>query len=215
MTKSSNRVRIVLASTSPRRIELLKQVGLKFETHAPRTDETPKKGEKPSALVARLALQKAQSAIHLLNQKHGPTLIIAADTIVVEPEQKSRSPKILGKPTSRAEAMRMLKKLQGATHTVLTGYCILETDPNEREGFSHSHVRVVKSRVSMRALSAGQIRTYVATGEPMDKAGSYAAQGIGMALIEKIEGSYANVVGLPISQVVQDLEEHFELKILG
>jgi septum formation protein len=209
MKKSSHRVRIVLASTSPRRIELLKQVGLKFEIHSPRTDETPKKGEKPSALVARLALQKAQSAIHLLSRGRAPALIIAADTIVVDPGAK-----ILGKPTSRADAAKMLKKLQGVTHTVLTGYCILETNPDDRQGFSHTHVRVVKSRVTMRALTPAQIRAYVATGEPMDKAGSYAAQGIGMALIEKINGSYANVVGLPISQVVQDLEQYFEFKIL-
>ena len=203
------RLPIVLASTSPRRIELMKQVGLQFETHSPRTDETPKKNEKPSALVARLALQKAQSAVHLADKKRGPALIIAADTIVVEPTGK----KILNKPRSRAEAAKMLKCLQGVTHTVLTGYCILETDPDEREGFSHSHVRVVRSRVTMRKLSPAQIRTYIATGEPMDKAGAYAAQGIGMALIEKIDGSYANVVGLPISQVVQDLQEHFDIKV--
>jgi septum formation protein len=203
--------RIVLASTSPRRIELLKQAGVKIEVLAPRADETPKKGEKPSSLVARLALEKAQSAARLLKNGQNPTLIIAADTIVVEPLGK----RILGKPRSRAEAGLMLRKLQGATHTVLTGYCILETDPDEKSGFTHSHVRVVKSHVTMRALSASQIRAYIKTGEPMDKAGSYAAQGIGMTLIEKIEGSYTNVVGLPVCQLIGDLEEHFEVKILG
>jgi septum formation protein len=211
MMKKIKQPRIVLASTSPRRIELLKQVGLRFETHSPKTDETPKKKEKPTTLVARLALSKAQSATHSLKASKGATLIIAADTIVVDPSGKQ----ILGKPRSRNEACSMLRKLQGATHTVFTGYCILETDTNESEGFAHSHVRVVKSRVTMRALSAVQIRTYVASGEPMDKAGSYAAQGLGMALIEKIDGSYANVVGLPISQLVQDLEEHFDVRVIG
>jgi septum formation protein len=209
--KKTKQPRIVLASTSPRRIELMKQIGLRFETHSPKTDETPRKNEKPTALVARLALSKAQSATHFLKAAQGATLIIAADTIVVDPSGKQ----ILGKPRSRAEACSMLRKLQGATHTVFTGYCILETDPNESEGFAHSHVRVVKSRVTMRSLSPAQIRKYVASGEPMDKAGSYAAQGLGMALIEKLDGSYANVVGLPVSQLAQDLEEHFDVRILG
>jgi septum formation protein len=212
--KKSPQPRIVLASTSPRRIELMKQAGLRFETHSPDVDETPAKKEKPAALVARLSLAKAQSAMSLIRGKKGPTLIIAADTIVVEP-QGARAPRILGKPRSQAEARAMLRKLQGTTHTVLTGYCILETDPNEREGFAHSHVRVVKSRVTMRPLSAAQIRAYVETGEPMDKAGSYGAQGIGMSLIDKIDGSFANVIGLPISQVIQDLEEHFDVRSFG
>lgn len=210
--KKTKQPRIVLASTSPRRIELLSQVGLRFETHSPKTDETPKKNEKPSALVARLALSKAQSAVHLVRgprKKASAVLILAADTIVVEPQGL----RILNKPRTRAEACSMLKMLQGVTHTVLTGYCILETDPDEREGFAHSHVRVVKSRVTMRALSPAQIRAYVNSGEPMDKAGAYAAQGLGMALIEKIDGSYANVVGLPVSQVLQDLEEHFNVHV--
>jgi septum formation protein len=203
---------LILASTSPRRIELLKQLGLQFKVISPSADETPKKNEKPAALVARLALEKAQSAARMLKvgQKN-ITLIIAADTIVVEPKGK----KILGKPRSRNEAAKMLRSIQAATHTVLTGYCSLEINPIESDGYAHSHVRVVKSRVTMRALSAPQIRAYVATGEPMDKAGSYAAQGRGMALIEKIDGSYANVVGLPVCQVIRDLEEYFEVRVLG
>jgi septum formation protein len=189
--------KIILASTSPRRIELLKQLGISFEVISPNADETPKKNETPSALVSRLALDKARSI------RSKSAIIIAADTIVVDPSGK----KILGKPRSKPEAEKMLRMLQAATHTVLTGYCLLEG--------SHSRVKVVRSRVKMRALSARQIRAYVATGEPMDKAGSYAAQGRGMALIEKINGSYANVVGLPICQVVQDLGEHFGVQVLG
>lgn len=203
--------KIILASSSPRRIEMLKSIGLQCRVIAPKADETPKRNEKPAALVARLALTKAQSAANRLKRGSGAAIIIAADTIVVEPTGK----RILGKPRTRSEAIRMLRQLQGLTHTVLTGYCILETDPAESQGFAHSHVRVVKSRVTMRSLSPAQIRAYVATGEPMDKAGSYAAQGVGMALIEKIDGSYANVVGLPLSQLATDLEEHFEVPVLG
>jgi len=204
-----DRPRIVLASTSPRRIDLLRQAGLECEVVSPDADETPRKNEKPLDLVTRLALAKARSAARSLSRKKGRgsgALIIAADTIVVEPRAK----RILGKPRSRAEAIRMLASIQGATHLVLTGYCILELGPR---GATHSLVRAVRSRVTMRPLSAAQIRAYVATGEPMDKAGSYAAQGIGMALIDRIEGSYANVVGLPICQLLRDLEDEFEIPV--
>ena len=210
MPRKSNRRRIVLASTSPRRIELLRQIGLDCEVVAPSADETPRKNEKPASLVARLALEKARSAARILERRKGTAsavLIIAADTIVVEP----RGREILGKPSSRAQAMKMLARIQGTTHLVLTGYCILEA----QGASAHSLVRVVRSRVSMISLSASQIRAYVATGEPMDKAGAYAAQGIGMSLIERIDGSYANVVGLPVSQLVRDLEQQFEVRVLG
>lgn len=204
-------MKIILASTSPRRIEMLKNLGIVCKVVSPHADETPRKGEKPAALVARLALAKARSVATKLKHGARTSLIISADTIVVEPSGK----KILNKPRSTREAFQMLQKLQGVTHTVLTGYCILEIDPDEKKGFAHSHIRIVRSRVTMRALSPTQIRAYIKSGEPMDKAGSYAAQGIGMALIEKINGSYANVVGLPVSQLIRDLEEHFEVRVLG
>jgi septum formation protein len=193
-------MRIILASTSPRRIELMKQVGLVCEVIAPNADETPRRGEKPAALVARLAREKAASVASTIE---GNSIIVAADTIVVDPSGR----KILGKPTSVADARKMLSMLAGRKHTVLTGYCISETGEN-----AYQKVRVVKSTVVMRKLSRAQIEAYVATGEPMDKAGSYAAQGLGMALIEKINGSYANVVGLPVSQLWMDLETHFGMK---
>lgn len=193
-------MRIILASTSPRRIELMKQVGLVCEVISPNADETPRRGEKPTALVARLAREKAASVATGIE---GDSIIIAADTIVVDPSGK----RILGKPTSVADAQKMLSMLSGRKHTVLTGYCIWETGEN-----AYVKVRVVKSTVVMRKLSRIQIEAYVATGEPMDKAGSYAAQGLGVALIEKISGSHANVVGLPVSQLWLDLETHFGLK---
>ena len=200
--------KIILASTSPRRIDLMKQVGLDCEVKSPDADETPYHGESPAKLVARLSREKARSvATKTKPSKTGNTLIIAADTIVVDPSGK----KILGKPRNVSEARRMLKMLAGKTHTVLTGYCIYEIDG----GVHHHTVRVVRSRVAMRKLTPKQIASYVATGEPMDKAGSYAAQGMGMGLIEKINGSYANVVGLPVSQLLVDLETHFGLRVLS
>jgi septum formation protein len=193
-------MRIILASTSPRRIELMKQVGLACEVISPDADETPHRGEKPHALVARLAREKAKS---VASRVEGDSIIIAADTIVVDPTGR----KILGKPISVLDAQKMLASLSGRKHTVLTGYCIWETGSS-----AYVKVRVVRSTVTMRKLSRAQIAAYVASGEPMDKAGSYGAQGLGIALVEKINGSHANVVGLPVSQLWVDLETHFGMK---
>lgn len=189
---------IVLASTSPRRVDLMKQVGFKFEIVSPLVDETPKRGEKPEKLVARLAFEKANSVVHQFPDR----VILAADTIVVTPDSK----KILGKPASVSDAEKMLKLISGKTHTVLTGYCVIAR--------GKPLVRVIKTKVTMRKLDTSAIRRYIATGEPMDKAGAYAAQGIGMALIEKIAGSYTNVVGLPIAEVARDLEKVFDQAFL-
>jgi len=201
--------RIVLASTSPRRIELLQGLGLKPVVRAPDADETPRKGESPRALVSRLARAKAASVADGLGDSEA-SLVIAADTIVVAPGGK----KILGKPRDVAEARSMLRSLAGHTHTVLTGYCIHPVGIRGTAG-ARPLVRVITSKVTMRKLSAADIAAYVATGEPMDKAGSYAAQGIGMALIESIRGSYANVVGLPVAQLLSDLEDRFRLELLS
>jgi septum formation protein len=224
---------IVLASTSPRRIELLTQAGLLPRVIAPDADETMRPRESPRAMVARLAREKAEAVVgpilagSVSGLLESETLIIAADTTVVAPNGKT----ILGKPRDEAEARKMLSLLAGNQHTVLTGYCILKIQPpagakrsgkkgkpvftSARPYRSHLLVRVVTSKVRMRALTREAIARYVKTGEPMDKAGSYAAQGIGMTLIESIVGSYSNVVGLPICQVMLDLEEKFGLKLFG
>jgi septum formation protein len=194
-------MKIILASTSPRRIELMAQAGYTVEVRKPEADETPQKGEKPEALVRRLCRAKAQSVIEQLRTGE-EGLVIAADTIVVSPDGK----KILGKPVHEADARKMLTLLSGHVHTVLTGYCIWERAPGKAE---RTLVRVVRSKVKLRALSKKQIEVYVKTGEPMDKAGSYAAQGLGMALVERISGSYTNVVGLPMSQLLSDLDARF------
>jgi septum formation protein len=224
MAKKSAVPTIVLASSSPRRIDLLTQAGLPPVIVHPNADETEIKGESPRAMVARLARDKAEAvATRVLAglapgvKPTAPAVIIAADTTVVSPDGK----KIMGKPLNRADARKMLARLAGREHTVLTGYCVLSLDPlgksktYMRPFSSHVLVRVIVSRVKMRKLSQEDIARYVLTGEPMGKAGAYAAQGVGMALIESISGSYANVVGLPICQLAQDLEEKFGLSLFA
>lgn len=215
MAKKNASPIIILASSSPRRVALMTQAGLPPIVVHPNTDETEIKGESPRSMVSRLSREKADAvAARILAglapgvNRDAPSLIIAADTTVVAPDGK----KILGKPLDEADARRMLARLAGREHTVLTSYCVLR--------LNHSHpsralIRVVVSRVRMRELSRVDIARYVLTGEPMDKAGAYAAQGVGMALIESIRGSYANVVGLPICQLVQDLEQRFDIRLFG
>ncbi|MEO5971010.1 MAG: Maf family protein [Bdellovibrionia bacterium] len=211
--KTGSRIPVVLASTSPRRADLMNQIRLDFQVQAPFSDEIAKAGELPKKLVARLAREKAESVKDIVTRTYGDSLIISADTIVVAPDGKT----ILGKPKGVKEASAMLKLLAGKTHSVYTGYCIYHAKKvvaktSKKNGQGRILVRVVKSKVKMRKLSPSMIQRYVATGEPMDKAGSYGAQGMGTALVEKIEGSYTNVVGLPMAEIVVDLEK-FNLKL--
>lgn len=201
-------VPLILASTSPRRIELMNQVQLLVQVERPDADETPRRGESPRALVLRLSRAKGESVLMDALREHGAAMIIAADTIVVSPDGK----KILGKPKDADEAKRMLKMLAGKTHTVLTGYCLIAAAREEKPRILS---RVISSKVKMRPLNNAAIARYVASGEPMDKAGGYAAQGLGTALIEKISGSYTNVVGLPISDLLLDFENKFDLPLFG
>lgn len=196
-------MRIILASTSPRRIDLMEQAKVHVEVVSPRCEERVRRGESPIRMVRRLAVEKAESVVALPElQGSKELLVIAADTTVVAPGGK----RILGKPTDARDAERMLKLISGRNHEVLTGYCILSRDAvGRRRKFS----RVVRSKVRIRPLSTSMIRAYIATGEPMDKAGSYAAQGFGMNWIASIRGSYTNVVGLPMCELLTDLEERF------
>jgi septum formation protein len=195
----------VLASSSPRRIEFMRQAGISVQTDSPDIDETPKRGEGPRSLVARLAREKAMSVAQK-GFRGGASelqLVIAADTIVVSPNGK----KILGKPRDEKDARKMLSSLSGKSHSVFTSYCIV---PVKRDGsIGKPIVKVVASKVKMRKFSARDIDRYIRTGEPMDKAGAYGAQGKGMVLIEGFQGSYSNVVGLPMCQLMADLEKHF------
>lgn len=208
METSRLKLPIILASTSPRRIYLMSQVLLPVEVQTPLSDERVKRGEKPRSLVSRLAKEKAESIREIAIQRYESSLILAADTVVVAPT----SSKILGKPKDADDAARMLKMLAGKTHLVLTGYCALLAT---RKKVDRKIVRVVESKVKMRSLNSKTIEKYVASGEPMDKAGAYAAQGLGMALIERIEGSYTNVVGLPIAQVFMDFEKVFKITLFS
>ncbi|MCC7442905.1 MAG: septum formation protein Maf [Bdellovibrionales bacterium] len=188
-----------MASTSPRRRELLERAGVSFVTASPDVDETPRRGEKPTALVRRLARAKALAA--LAGQAPEPgRVVLAADTIVVDPSGK----RVLGKPVDEPDARRMLKLIAGRTHRVYTGYCLIGSD-RARPGKSLTVVRVVCTRVTMSPMDADGITRYLLAGESMDKAGSYAAQGVGMTLIQSISGSYTNVVGLPVHEVLKDL----------
>jgi septum formation protein len=201
-------MRMILASTSPRRIELLGVTGLRFEKQSPGCEERVIRGESPRAMVRRLALEKAAAVAGRLGPLTKSALIISADTTVVSPDRRH----VLNKPRNERDAFRMLNQLCGSAHEVLTGYCLWEQGSR---GAGRKIVRVVSSRVRLRKISPAQIRAYIATGEPMDKAGAYAAQGIGMTLVESIRGSYTNVVGLPMAQLLQDLESEFGISALG
>jgi septum formation protein len=174
---------IVLASASPRRQQLLRLLLGNFTVCASDVDEAPENGELPYPLVRRLAEAKARAA----EPFHADAIIIGADTVVVYRQH------VLGKPTSAEDAMRMLKLLSGKTHFVLTGLCVLQGGVCQ--------VEVAQSFVSFNRMSADEIKAYLETGEPMDKAGAYAIQGYGSRFIEKVEGCFFNVVGLPVSRL--------------
>jgi septum formation protein len=198
---------IILASSSPRRLYLMSQLHLSVETQRPNADEKPYPRERPQALVKRLARDKAESVAAIAVQKVESAIVIAADTIVVAPNNRT----ILNKPKDENDARKMLRMLSGKTHTVFTGYCILAATRNKKPKIV---IRVVPAKVKMRSMTKDAIDRYVATGEPMDKAGAYAAQGMGMALIEKIIGSHTAVIGLPMAQVLADLEK-FGIPLFG
>jgi septum formation protein len=190
---------LVLASRSPRRAELLRLVGARFEVVPAEVDERPLADERAEAHVLRLAEAKARAAAHAANAGPegderggaggGETLVLGADTIVTLDRE------ILGKPSGREEAARMLRALSGRVHEVWTGLFLY--DPARSRGVGEA----VRSIVKFARLSDDEIERYVATAEPLDKAGAYAVQGYGAVFVEAIEGSYSNVVGLPLGHL--------------
>lgn len=182
---------IILASNSSRRKELLTQIGLSFTVAPADVDETVLQGEAPEACASRLALDKARAAA----MRAGKGVIIAADTIVVVDGV------VLGKPVDAVDARRMLEKLSGKEHAVITGLAVLDA------AAGRSIVRTSVTKVVFRELSQREIDAYVATGEPLDKAGAYGIQERGALLVERIEGCYSNVVGLPLSLLGEMLRE--------
>lgn len=178
-------MKVVLASGSPRRRELLRDLGLRFDVRAPNVDETRKSGESARRYVARLAKEKHTAVA----ERYLKCVIVAADTIVV------LGSRILGKPRNRNEARRMLRALSGKTHRVLTAVCVGHA--------GNARVKVATTFVRFRPLSPEQIAKYLRSGESMDKAGAYGAQGRGRVLIASIRGSYTNVIGLPVAETVK------------
>ncbi len=193
--------RIYLASLSPRRRDLLTQIGVKFEVLLLRTDarrkadvdETPLENEAPDDYVLRIAQAKAQAGLAALRFRRLPfSPVLAADTTV------TLDGRILGKPADRDEAVRMLRQLSGRQHRVLTAVAIAFDDRVE--------VRLSETAVTFVPLSEERIRRYVFTSEPHDKAGAYGIQGQAVAFVQRIEGSYSGVVGLPLAETAELLQ---------
>jgi septum formation protein len=175
-------LKLVLASRSPRRAELLAAAGIEFTVRVSDIDETPREFEPARDYVLRVAEEKARAV-----EAAGDEIVLAADTTVVLAGQ------ILGKPADAADAVRMLRALAGKRHEVMTGVCMQHGDLVVTE--------LAATAVWFNPMTQGEIDDYVASGEPMDKAGAYGIQGLASKFIERIEGSYSNVVGLPVALV--------------
>jgi septum formation protein len=180
---------IILASASPRRVELLLSAGVRFEVRPGSIDETYREGETPEGHAVRLAREKARDAA----SREAGRFFIGADTIVVSEGE------VMGKPADPADAERMLRKLSGKSHEVITGFSVFDRETGREKTES------VKTLVYFKTLRADEIHAYIATGCPFDKAGAYAIQGDAAHMIRGIEGSYTNVVGLPLCEVVEAL----------
>ena len=189
---------LVLASASPRRRELLAQAGYAFEVRPAHVPEDPREGEEPIAYVVRLAREKAEAVYRELAGRNGAgavdsgLVVLGADTTVVVDGQ------ILAKPQDAADAARMLRLLSGRTHRVITGVALAAAEGTE--------VAAEVTAVRFVTLSDDEMAAYVASGEPMDKAGAYAIQGLASRFVDRVEGGYFNVVGLPMSLVYRHLK---------
>ncbi len=190
-------MKIILASASPRRRELIKNLGIEYEVKTADCEEETIFGEHPKDTVIRLSRTKA---LWVAEREERPAIVIGADTVVAIDD------KILGKPASRDEAAKMLRELSGRTHRVYTGMTV--TDGNKTVS------EYVMTDVKFYELSDKQIESYVNTGEPMDKAGAYGIQEYGSLLVESISGDYFNVVGLPVSRLRRVLNENFGVQTL-
>ncbi len=185
MKQSSATPQLILASASPRRRELLQRAGVAFTVIPSDTPEAAQPGEMPQEYALRVAGEKALEVA----RRHPGAWVLGADTIV------EIAGEVLGKPRDAADGQRMLRLLSGRTHQVMTAFALFDGEGRVRTR------QVVISHVTFKLLSDAQIRAYLATGEPFDKAGAYAVQGLGASLVEGVEGSYTNVVGLPVDEV--------------
>ncbi|OCT14930.1 septum formation protein Maf [Paenibacillus pectinilyticus] len=196
-----NQPRLILASSSPRRQELIQSFGLPYIIRVSDADETVDAKVSPSELVEILSIRKASTVRDMLEAQDQDGIIIGSDTVVVYNDE------VLGKPADEQDAFRMLQALQGNTHQVYSGVACVDAETG-KQVVSHSvtHVR-------MKPMSDEQILRYIATGEPKDKAGSYAIQGIGATIVSGIDGDYFTVVGLPLS-LLSDLLLTFDIQVL-
>ncbi len=189
--------RLILASGSPRRRDFLAVLGLAFEVRVTDIDETPLSGEQPADCVARLARKKAQAV------DQPSAWVLAADTVV------ALDGEILGKPGDEEDACAMLMRLSGRWHEVWTGFSLF------RQATGELCTKTVCTRVRFLELTPELCRAYVRTGEPLDKAGAYGIQGKGCFLVPEISGSYTNVVGLPMAEVLEALLHHKVIALMG
>lgn len=183
--------RLILASESPRRKELLNRIGIPFQVFPVNISEIPDKTLNPAHQILEIAGRKARAAVNLLKEQGdiGPFILLAADTEVIF------NGSLLGKPSSEGEAIQTLKRLSGQTHEVITAVQVIDS----LSGNCHSHIETTK--ILFKTLSEDEICNYVATQEPMDKAGSYGIQGHAGQWVERIDGDFDNVVGLPVKAV--------------
>jgi septum formation protein len=186
-------MKLILASASPRRAQILRDAGIRFKIARANVNEHRRRGESAVLMTRRLAQAKARAIVKKLGKKPLQAIVIGADTTV---EVKGE---LLGKPHSSAEARKMLSKLSGKSHRVVTSVAVIRL-PDHAE-----MIATESTRVRFAPLSADDIKEYVGTGEPLDKAGAYAVQGLGGRFIERIEGCYFNVVGLPLARVYRML----------
>ena len=189
--------RIILASASPRRVELLEKIGLRFKVEPSNYEEDMHSELEPHEFARKISLEKAEAVA----SKHKNAIVIAADTIIVF------GSKILGKPHTENEARKMLETINGKSHSVITGFSIMDTGKNKTISKS------VETKIHIRKLTPAEIDAYVKSKEPLDKAGAYAIQGLGAVFVERIEGDYFNVIGLPLSALTKALKE-FGINIL-
>ena len=189
--------KIILASASPRRKELLEKIGLKFEVEPSNYAEDMHSKLNPDELARAISLGKSRAVA----SKHKNAIVIAADTFIVF------RGKIMGKPNTEAEARKMLMALRGKSHSVITGFTILDTEENK------VLTKSVETVIHIKKLTPKEIDAYVKSKEPLDKAGAYAIQGLGSVIVERIEGDYFNVMGLPLSALAESLTE-FGIHIL-
>jgi septum formation protein len=189
--------RLILASGSPRRKELLTKIGLQFEVQPADYDESQISCSDPCEMAKNISLAKARAVA----ERNPDAVIIAADTF------GCLEGILLGKPQTADEAERMLRALSGKPHQVITGFTIIDMSAGK------TVTRSVETTVYFRDLSAAEITAYINTGEPMDKAGAYAIQGLGAVLVDRIEGDFYNIIGLPLSALVESLKE-FGIRVL-